>query len=168
MRLKPFLCPDCGKAFAKAVAIVDHRRDAHGITGTVAPITPAVNPADPLCIECGKVAELVGGDRIYPHRPDLYGKRFWLCACGAYCGCHSATTRPLGFPCGPETRRARMAAHEVFDPLWRSRSMDRRAAYSWLADRMGIEPEACHIGMMTAAQAWQVVELCRQRRSASA
>ena len=39
------------------------------------------------CPYCGKDAALVTGDKIYPHRPDLYDRNFWLCtACDAYVG----------------------------------------------------------------------------------
>ncbi len=119
------------------------------------------------CIECGSKAALVGGERIYPHRPDLYAKSFWLCVCGAYCGCHSGTTNPLGYPCGVETRKARSAAHTAFDPIWKRKEMDRRAAYAWLAKETGIPAPDCHIGMMTEAQARSVVQAVNKREFAA-
>jgi hypothetical protein len=164
--MKPFECPSCARRFRKEIGMSDHIRDVHGPILLMPALPPIAD--DPVCLECGAIAKLVGGERIYPHRPDLYHKRFWLCECGAYCGCHGVTTRPLGNPAGPETRRARNAAHQNFDPLWKSRQMDRRAAYAWLSREMGIPPEQTHIGMMTAAQAWQVVDLCNARRRAAA
>lgn len=114
----------------------------------------------PRCIECGSETAKATGADIYPHRPDLHHKRFWLCRCGAYCGCHSNTWRPLGYPCGPETRKARSAAHDAFDHLWRGGSMSRGDAYAWLAEAMRLpSPEECHIGMMTAEQAREVARL---------
>lgn len=112
---------------------------------------------EPTCIECGSTAALVTGERIYPHRRDLYDRHFYLCQCGAYCGTHKGTTDPLGYPCGPETRKARSAAHAAFDPLWRGNGapMRRAGAYGWLARRLGIEREACHIGMMDEVTALQ-------------
>ena len=166
-RLKPFRCPECGKAIALECALADHRRDRHDVVLVTKTKGATQGATDPCCIECGKVATLVGGDAVYPHRPDLFHKRFWLCECGAYCGCHGATTRPLGFPCGYETRQARMAAHDVFDPIWRSGEVDRRGAYTWLADALGIKSEDCHIGMMSAERAYRVVELCEARRAAA-
>jgi hypothetical protein len=159
--VKPFSCATCKRLFATEEGLADHGRNKRHAT-TIAELVEIVK-----CIECGSSADLVTGERIYPHRPDLYHKRFWLCACGAYCGCHGVTTRPLGNPCGAETRRARMAAHEAFDPLWRSRQMDRRAAYSWLSLCMDLDRDKTHIGMMTAAQAWEVVRHCRERRQAA-
>jgi hypothetical protein len=159
------VCPYCPREFGSADAIEQHCRAKHSLpAGKIA--TPAVE--DPICIECGATASLVGGAQIYPHRPDLYGKRFWLCACGAYCGCHGQTTNPLGNPAGPATRRARSAAHDNFDPIWKSRQMHRAEAYAWLSRELNIAPEHTHIGMMTAAQAWAVVDLCNARRKAMA
>lgn len=122
---------------------------------------PREEPADlvPTCIECGGLASLVDGKAIYPHRPDLYAKSFYRCECGAYCGCHPKTIKPLGYPCGPTTRKARSAAHAAFDPLWRKGTMNRRDAYLWLAKHMNIPAASCHIGMMTEDQAKKVVEI---------
>lgn len=138
----------------------------------------------PTCGECteqgASVVELVGGAVIYPHRPEFWQKDgvdrwWWRCEnCGAYVGTHAGTIKPLGTPCGPETRRAREAAHAAFDPLWRKRmqlsglkqSVARGRGYKWLAKQMGLATKDCHIGMMTAAQAWRVVELCRAREAA--
>lgn len=135
-------------------------------------------PAKVGCGECGKPAGLVDGRTVYPHRPDLAHKRFWrCCVCGAYVGCHPGTSHPLGTPCGPETRRARNAAHAAFDPLWRRKMTQdgapqheaRNAAYSWLAGELGLEIEKTHIGMFDLATAQRVVEVCAPfNRSAEA
>jgi hypothetical protein len=164
VNLKRFVCDVCARRFKTAAALSDHQRDAHDIA-----IPHVIIPepeADPCCMECGKVARLVKGDAIYPHRADLFARNFWLCECGAYCGCHGVTTRPLGFPCGAETRHARKNAHEVFDPIWRSGMMRRAAAYAWLAGQLGITREECHIGMMTAHQARQTMLVARSFRFA--
>jgi hypothetical protein len=102
---------------------------------------------------------LTTGAVIYPHRPDLHSKSFWQCDCGAYCGCHPGTTTALGSPCGPETRKARSAAHAAFDPYWKLGKMTRSAAYKRLADELGIKRADCHIGMMDAVTARRVVEV---------
>lgn len=121
------------------------------------------------CSECGRPAGLVEGSLIYPHRPDLARRSYWrCCACGAYVGCHKGTQQPLGTPCGPVTRAARSAAHEVFDPLWRAKMRRdgvpkheaRDAGYRWLAAQLGLDLNDCHIGLMDAATARRVVDLC--------
>lgn len=117
------------------------------------------------CMECGNASRLVGGLVIYPHRPDLHAKKFWMCECGAYVGCHGGTTNPLGYPAGPETRRARSEAHAAFDPLWKGRKGRRSAMYQWLAGEMGLPPHQTHISWMNAAQARRVVAICRAREA---
>jgi hypothetical protein len=134
-------------------------------------VRPASRPvAAPTCLECGQRAELVQSQRIYPRRPDLWNRPMWLCACGAYTGCHEGTERPKGRPAAKATRDARMAAHAAFDPLWQakqrrdacSKKAARSAGYQWLADQLGIDAKDCHIGMMDAATALRVAELCRR------
>lgn len=119
------------------------------------------------CGECGSTAAMVDGTRIYPGRGDLSAKRFYLCSCGAYAGTHPGTCEPLGPPAGPVTRRARSRAHAHFDALHvevgRRRpegGSPRKRAYRWLTEKMGLEPGACHIGMMDAIQADRVTALC--------
>lgn len=163
--MKSFACQHCSRAFKSELALADHSRDSHSVARNVS--VAIVNEA-PTCIECGSATALVTGEAIYPHRPDLYSKKFWLCECGAYCGCHGVTERPLGNPCGSATRHARMAAHRVFDPIWKSREMGRREAYTWLSEMMGLAPEQTHIGMFTRDQALEVVRHCRERRRVAA
>lgn len=74
-----------------------------------------------ICSYCNKPAELVTGKEIYPHRPDLYPKKFWRCRpCTAYVGCHKPNagygdgTRPLGRLANAELRAAKSAAHAAF------------------------------------------------------
>lgn len=135
--------------------------------------TAAESPPDviaPVCIECARETSLVTGRRIYPHRPDLYERHFYLCECGAYCGTHKGTTEPLGYPCGPVTRKARLRAHAAFDPLWRGKKapMSRGDAYRWLAKRLGINKQDCHIGMMDAAMADATARFAAERARAFA
>jgi len=113
----------------------------------------------PLCAECGSAAKLTCGAEVYPHRPDLAEKPIWVCSCGARCGCHPGTIKPLGTPAGPATRVARQLAHHAFDQLWKSGQMSRKTAYRWLAEQMDLHPDDCHIGMMQAEQATKVVEI---------
>lgn len=125
-----------------------------------APRAPQDGPV--TCPYCDREASLVGGDIVYPHRPDLAEKRFYLCrSCDAYVGCHPGTDIPLGFLADARLRRAKHATHAVFDPLWRSGLMTRKAAYSWLARCLGIPKEECHIGWFDLEQCNAAQQLCR-------
>lgn len=115
-----------------------------------------------VCPYCDKPAALVTGAAIYPHRPDLFGKKFWQCApCKAHVGCHAAGngegdgTKPLGRLANDELRRWKSKAHAAFDPLWKARTMRRKEAYGWLAQSLGISAANCHIGMFD-------VDLCKR------
>lgn len=124
------------------------------------------------CDYCERPARLTTGREVYPHRPDLFSKRFYKCTpCGAWVGCHDGTHTPLGRLANAELRKAKMEAHDAFDPFWRSeakrqglsRGKARRRAYKWLAEQLGIEPQLCHIGMFDVETCQRVVEVCRSR-----
>lgn len=57
---------------------------------------------------------------------------------------------PTGFPADAETRKARAAAHDAFDRLWRHGVMDRETAYAWMARTLGIGRRFAHIGSLDA------------------
>jgi zinc-finger-containing domain len=158
-------CADCARMFRNEQGLQDHRRIVHGMIVESLPEgrRPTLNEISPNCLECGQLAQLVGGQSVYPHRPDLYGKHFYLCECGAYCGCHPGSVVPLGYPAGYETRNARKAAHAAFDPLWKSGEMTRQSAYAWLTEATSIPNAQCHVGMMTRDQALSVVRAVRDR-----
>jgi hypothetical protein len=119
---------------------------------------------DPICPYCNKPATLVGGDSIYPHRPDLHDKKFWACTpCQAYVGCHKGTTEALGRLADAQLRAAKMSAHAAFDPLWREGSMSRKDAYAWLSQALGVPPDDCHIGMFDVDMCKRVVEACQSK-----
>jgi hypothetical protein len=123
----------------------------------------------PICPYCGTFSQKVTGKAIYPHRPDLYGKTFFLCApCDAYVGCHPGTEKPLGRLADAELRHWKLKAHDAFDPIWRARferrkeedphykkGMARGGRYKRLAALLGIPKQECHIGMFD-------VELCKR------
>ena len=116
------------------------------------------------CDYCGNDSELVGGDVIYPHRPDLYQKKFYFCReCRAYVGCHPNSTKPLGRLANAKLRAAKMKAHAAFDPLWRQGGMKRNEAYRWLSEMLGIDPSDCHIGMFDVAMCDHAVAACHKR-----
>jgi hypothetical protein len=120
-----------------------------------------------ICPYCSEPAELVTGKEVYPHRPDLRDNPIYRCApCDAHVGCHPGTTNPLGRLANANLRKLKMAAHAVFDPLWKSGGMKRKEAYKWLASRLEIRPSECHIGWFDHDQCKRVVEICNERLNA--
>lgn len=119
----------------------------------------------PDCPYCGKPAALKNSRVIYKRD---YGM-VWICpdypACDAYVGCHKGTNKPLGRLANAELREAKKEAHAAFDPLWQDGAMKRTAAYIWLAEQLGIERQACHVGMFDVAECRRVVEICGGRRA---
>ncbi len=72
---------------------------------------------------------------------------------------------PLGVPANKATKDARVEAHSWFDKLWKGQSglMNRRAAYSWMQQAMGMTPEQAHIGHFDIPTCTRLVELVKQR-----
>lgn len=135
----------------------------------------AITP--PTCPYCQASSQLVGADVIYPHRPDLSHKRFYACApCAAWVGCHDGTLVPLGRLANAELRKAKIAAHAAFDPLWQARrkwegcskTRARGAEYAWLATELGIDRRECHIGLFDVDLCIRTTEACRRRASRAA
>lgn len=95
------------------------------------------------CCGCFKDAlcDLVTGEEIYPHRPDLYKLPFWQCPdCNNYVGCHHKTanpTKPLGVIPTPELRRYRSKVHKTLDPLWQCGLVSRKRLYKLISDGLG-------------------------------
>lgn len=117
------------------------------------------------CPYCGLSAKLVGGDAIYPHRQDLYEKKFYQCApCDAFVGCHKGMDRPFGTMANAELREMRKRAHYYFDQLWNACDVgSRSAAYKWLSRKLEIERSKCHIGMMDLYTAKRAFFACKYR-----
>ena len=105
---------------------------------------------------------MVGGDQIYPHRPDLKRKQFWYCDQGhpaAWVGIHPGTRRSLGELADQITRYWRGRAHADFDPIWQSKKLTRTEAYAILAELMQLSKSECHIGCFDYRKCKQVIEL---------
>lgn len=116
------------------------------------------------CPYCGKAAELVTGEVIYPHREDLAHLKFWACLpCDAYVGTHknSEEAKPLGTLANKATRTARMRAHAAFDPIWKNGHMSRSNAYEIMAMALGYELSDCHISMMDEDEANNVTRYAK-------
>jgi len=61
---------------------------------------------------------------------------------------------------GSTLARARIAAHNAFDPLWQSSTMSRRSAYDWLAIQLHLPVSACHMVLFDVAMCQRVVAVC--------
>lgn len=127
----------------------------------------------PTCPYCDGRAELIDSEEVYGPGRD-FGK-LWSCRrCDAYVGTHrdSATHAPLGRLADAELRYWKQRAHAAFDPLWKakqrrdrcSKSRARKAAYEWLAKRLGVGRRRCHIGWMDVDDCKHVVAICREVR----
>ncbi len=121
-----------------------------------------------VCPYCAELAKLVAGNEIYSNRPDLDKKFFYECRpCGAYVGCHPGTIKPLGRLADKELRWWKMEAHKAFDPKWKrkihkiGKGKARRNAYEWLAGKLGIDVEDCHVGRFDIEMCKRVVEVCK-------
>lgn len=121
-----------------------------------------------ICPYCEAEAELIK-DSSSVYQKD-YGP-LWICRpCDAWVGCHPGTTKPLGRLANKELRTAKVAAHNAFDPLWMrkikeqgwKRHSARSMGYKWLASKMGIRSEDCHIGMFNIEQCREVVTICKK------
>jgi hypothetical protein len=133
---------------------------------------PSIEPVKPpICPYCSKPAKLfVDSSSLYRSGVN-YGPA-WACTpCGAWVGTHKNSKRhvPLGRLANAELRKAKIAAHAAFDPLWQgkmrrdgcSKQEARVAAYAWLAGQMGIEKKDCHVGMFDVEQCNRVIEICQ-------
>ena len=119
-----------------------------------------------ICPYCQQKAQLVNGKEIYPHRPDLYSLKFWLCRpCDAYVGTHknSLIHKPLGVLANLELRKAKTNLHRIFDPIWKYGNMDRKEAYQWLSKKLGINESNCHIGMFDLSTCKRAEKIIRYR-----
>ena len=123
------------------------------------------------CAYCGSKVELrMTSKHVYGGRD--FGP-VWTCSnyptCDAYVGVHKSSNQPLGRVANKELRKWKKDAHALFDPLWRlkqrreglSKKKARDAAYTWLAEQLGIEKDDCHIGMFDVDMCKRVVDVCR-------
>lgn len=119
-----------------------------------------------VCPYCAANAEFVTGRIIYPNMSKFHKRKFYLCkTCQAYVGCHEGSEVPLGRLANKRLRNAKMEAHAVFDPIWKSGVMTRSAAYSWLAKGLCIPDKDCHIGMFDEELCNRVVKFCMSTMS---
>lgn len=63
-------------------------------------------------------------------------------------------------PRGSDLAKARIAAHQALDSIWKFDFMTRSEAYAWLARQMDVAPANCHIGMFNEEQCRRAISLC--------
>lgn len=117
-----------------------------------------------ICPYCLKKPELVDSACVYGKS---YGD-IWLCKdCDAYVGVHKNSGKALGRLANSTLRYYKKQAHAVFDPIWKSeisptmsKKVARSKAYIWLAKKMNLQVEDCHIGMFDENQCIEVIRTC--------
>lgn len=115
------------------------------------PLTPPT-----ACNTCG------GGRVTLANNSEIYGREYgswpyiYLCwICMSYVGLHPDTDLPLGTLADLETREARKK-RSVFGLLTKYKFKgDRKEAYQWLAQAMGIPQRQCHWAMFSKEQCEQ-------------
>lgn len=118
----------------------------------------------PRCPYCKGWSVPATGKDIYPHRSDLFAKKFFWCVdCDAFVGTHARTGLPLGTLANSTLRRLRSLAHSTFDTLWKEHGIDRTVAYAMLAKGMDVPFDECHIAMFDNAQCRRVVDLVNSK-----
>lgn len=117
----------------------------------------------PLCHYCNTPAQF---HRTSSH---LYGGRnygpVWQCpSCtDCYVGCHQDSRTPKGTPANAKDRALRKAAHAVFDYRWKGANYNRRMrgdSYQWLAEKMGLSLDECHIAQLHGKDLRKLINVC--------
>ena len=115
-----------------------------------------------ICPYCNSEAKLEDTIKIYKSRS--YGMAY-ICSnypeCDSYVGVHKGTDKPLGRMANKELRKAKSIAHFIFDKLWKSGLVRRNEAYEWLAKKLNIKREDCHIGMFDVEMCKKAALVCR-------
>lgn len=117
-----------------------------------------------ICPYCGEGPEFMDSALIYGKS---YGMVYACIPCGAWVGVHAGTNKPLGRLADATLRKLKNQAHKAFDPIWiadvargKNRGAARNKAYKWLAGKMGIPREHCHIGMFDEMQCLEAIGIC--------
>lgn len=110
------------------------------------------------CPYCGSKVELRDSKLVYGRS---YGM-IWICSqyplCNAFVGCHKGSNRPLGRLADPILREWKKRAHAVFDPVWKSKRLDRGQAYVFLRDAMKMTADEAHVGKFDVPECQRLVK----------
>jgi hypothetical protein len=112
------------------------------------------------CPYCGGTVSKTSNANLYDRE---YGNGMcYMCdTCEASVGCYDDGT-PLGRLADKELKDLKMQAHAKFDPLWKDGSMKRKDAYKWLANKLRIRVEDCHIGYFGKDALLKVIEITEE------
>ena len=111
-----------------------------------------VTEYDLICPECGATMKL---------KPSRFGL-FYGCSTWSDTGCkgsHGARSdgKPHGKPANEATKKARRAAHHVFDHRWKGGPMSRSDAYRWMQRAMEMTADQAHIGRFSREQCKRLI-----------
>lgn len=111
-----------------------------------------------FCCSCNNNvnARLTNGAEVYPLRDDLHHLPFWKCdKCNNFVGCHHKTknnTKPLGNIPSPQLKKARQKIHELLDPLWKSKKINRSKLYKRISSYCGYKYHTAEIKTIIEAR----------------
>lgn len=94
------------------------------------------------CCGCEKKVSTVkkDGSFVYPHRPDLKFKTFFVCDnCGCFVGENTRSGKPLGVIPTKEISSMRQTIHGLIDPLWKDGKISRSKLYNLISEKIGCE-----------------------------
>jgi hypothetical protein len=120
--------------------------------------------AEVICRYCGEEAQLMFGRDLFGEGRRLERKRYWVCErCDARVGCHGESREPMGELADASLRKLRSKAHKFFDRMWQQGHKTRNSAYFWLAEKMGLTRNECHIANFDEEDCRKVIAICQQK-----
>jgi ssDNA-binding Zn-finger/Zn-ribbon topoisomerase 1 len=115
---------------------------------------------DLRCVEPGC------GGRLVLRDSTKFSRHFYSCMRWPLCeGSLPANNdgSPRGNPRPRSLQRARKAAHEAFDPIWKEGHVSRAAAYTWLQCVMDLTHQEAHMLQFSEEQCAEVVKLVGEK-----
>lgn len=94
-----------------------------------------------------------------------YGNIYYCLKCGNYVGVHKDNDKPLGLIADEQTRKARIAAHSIFDNLFKSKLMTRHNSYKVLQALMNMSADDAHISRFDKYQCGELIEKLRRLKN---
>lgn len=166
-----------GKSLGRVVSIDNHARPVRAgffrryKFEEIAKCIPAEEgvknplPAPKECRFCGGEVRLLTHEQHYGSTFSDWPYLYVCASCRASVGVHNGTKIPLGTLADKPTRDARKHLKTYFNCLWRNPKplYNRNEAYQWLANKLGIPLEECHIGWFDADRCMKAQEIVMQR-----